>query len=98
MTKTQPKFLNEPIYQPQRKLTVIVIGAGASGLFLTYKLQRHFGDIEIKVFEKNAGVSGTWFENVLYLVRCFCFGRGDIMLTFMSQEISRMCMRYPSTQ
>ena len=67
MTKTQPKFLNEPIYQPQRKLSVIVIGAGASGLFLTYKLQRHFGDIEIKVFEKNAGVSGTWFENVCIL-------------------------------
>ena len=54
----------DPIYQPQRTLKVVVIGAGASGLLLAYKLQRHFKDLDLKVFEKNPAVSGTWFENV----------------------------------
>lgn len=54
----------DPIYQPQRTLKVVVIGAGASGLLLAYKLQRHFDDLDLKVFEKNPAVSGTWFENV----------------------------------
>jgi cation diffusion facilitator CzcD-associated flavoprotein CzcO len=30
---------------------------------LAYKLQRHFDDFDLKVFEKNPEVSGTWFEN-----------------------------------
>jgi cyclohexanone monooxygenase len=51
------------IYQPQRKLKVIVIGAGASGLLLAYKIQRHFDEFELKIFEKNPEISGTWFEN-----------------------------------
>ncbi|MCJ1260534.1 hypothetical protein MMC22_000395 [Lobaria immixta] len=55
--------IKDPIYQPQRKLKVVVIGAGASGLLLAYKLQRHFDDLDLKVFEKNPAVSGTWFEN-----------------------------------
>lgn len=51
------------IFQPQRTLSVICVGAGASGLLLAYKLQRHFDDLDLKVFEKNPEVSGTWFEN-----------------------------------
>ena len=54
---------NYPIYEPRRKLKVIAIGAGASGLLLAYKIQRHFDNFELTVFEKNPGVSGTWFEN-----------------------------------
>lgn len=56
--------IGDPIYQPQRALKVVVIGAGASGLLLAYKLQRHFGDLDLTVFEKNPAVSGTWYESV----------------------------------
>ena len=56
--------IKDPIYQPQRKLKVIVIGAGASGLLLAYKLQRHFDNLDLKVFEKHPAVSGVWFESV----------------------------------
>ncbi|EFX00491.1 flavin-binding monooxygenase [Grosmannia clavigera kw1407] len=52
-----------PIFAPKRTLSVIVIGAGASGLLLAYKLQRHFDDLSLEVYEKNADVSGTWYEN-----------------------------------
>lgn len=54
---------SDPIFQPQRKLKVICIGAGASGLLLAYKVQRHFDNFDLVVYEKNEDVSGTWFEN-----------------------------------
>lgn len=46
-----------------RRLKVICIGAGASGLLLAYKLQRSFENFELVVYEKNDAVSGTWYEN-----------------------------------
>ncbi|KAH0276761.1 flavin-binding monooxygenase, partial [Aureobasidium melanogenum] len=54
---------SDPIFQPQRRLKVVCIGAGASGLLLAYKIQRHFDNFDLVVYEKNADVSGTWFEN-----------------------------------
>lgn len=56
--------MKDPINQPQRTLKVIVIGAGASGLLVAYKLQRHFDNLDLRVFEKHPAVSGVWFENV----------------------------------
>ncbi|KAF2500039.1 FAD/NAD(P)-binding domain-containing protein [Lophium mytilinum] len=53
----------KPIFEPKRTLKVIVIGAGASGLLTAYKLQRHFDNFELNVYEKNSEASGTWFEN-----------------------------------
>lgn len=52
-----------PIYAVKRKLRVVCIGAGISGIFVAYKVKRHFDDFELNVFEKNEGVSGTWWEN-----------------------------------
>ncbi|PFH50242.1 hypothetical protein AMATHDRAFT_4151 [Amanita thiersii Skay4041] len=54
--------LENPIYK-ERSLRIICIGAGASGLIFTYKLQRSFENFELTVYEKNEDVSGTWFEN-----------------------------------
>lgn len=62
----QPEGLWErfpPIFEPQRKLKVVCVGAGASGLLVAYKLQRHFDDLDLKIFEKNVDISGTWYEN-----------------------------------
>ncbi|TVY17226.1 putative sterigmatocystin biosynthesis monooxygenase [Lachnellula arida] len=44
--------------------------AGASGLLMAYKLQRHFKTYSLTVFEKNPEVSGTWFKNRSVCVRC----------------------------
>lgn len=41
--------------------TVAVIGAGMSGLAAAYRLMQ--AGIPVTVFEKNADVGGTWFEN-----------------------------------
>ena len=51
-----------PIHAP-RHVRIICIGAGASGLLMAYKLQRHFSNFSLVVYEKNSEVSGTWFEN-----------------------------------
>lgn len=53
---------DKPVHS-QRHLRIIVIGAGASGLCLAYKLQRSFSNFTLKLYEKNDGVSGTWLEN-----------------------------------
>jgi cation diffusion facilitator CzcD-associated flavoprotein CzcO len=54
--------LKGPIHA-QRHVRVICIGAGASGLLMAYKLQKHFSNYSLQVYEKNSEVSGTWFEN-----------------------------------
>ncbi|KIW80221.1 hypothetical protein Z517_06836 [Fonsecaea pedrosoi CBS 271.37] len=51
------------INQVKRTLKVVCIGAGASGLLVAYKLQKHFDNLDLTIFEKNPDISGTWFEN-----------------------------------
>lgn len=54
--------LGGPIHA-ERHLNIICVGAGASGLLMAYKLQKHFTNFTLTVYEKNPEVSGTWFEN-----------------------------------
>ncbi|KAJ6027895.1 uncharacterized protein N7446_003505 [Penicillium canescens] len=46
-----------------RPVRVVIIGAGASGLLMAYKLQRNFDDLDFIIYEKNPDVGGTWYEN-----------------------------------
>ncbi|KAL6231959.1 hypothetical protein BDW75DRAFT_247542 [Aspergillus navahoensis] len=57
-----PKCRSTPIHA-NRQLRVITIGAGASGLYLAYKLQHSFTDFVLDVYEKNPELGGTWYEN-----------------------------------
>jgi hypothetical protein len=54
--------LEGPIHA-ERHVSIICVGAGASGLLLAYKLQQHFANYTLTVFEKNPAVAGTWYEN-----------------------------------
>lgn len=56
------KRLGGPIHT-ERHVKIICVGAGASGLLMAYKLQRHFTNFSLTVYEKNPAVAGTWFEN-----------------------------------
>ncbi|AEO67780.1 uncharacterized protein THITE_2050573 [Thermothielavioides terrestris NRRL 8126] len=53
---------NQPIYA-NRHMRVVCIGAGASGLYMAYKLKHYFTDFTLNIYEKNPQISGTWFEN-----------------------------------
>jgi Predicted flavoprotein involved in K+ transport len=65
---TKPSWvpvLEQPVYRP-RKLRVVCIGAGFSGLTLAYEWKHHLqmeDYIDLMIYEKNADVGGTWFEN-----------------------------------
>lgn len=54
-----------PVYpiHNARKMRVICVGAGLSGLCFAYKLQRSFEDFTLQIFERNEGISGVWFNN-----------------------------------
>lgn len=54
--------LDGPIHA-ERHVNIICVGAGASGLLMAYKLQRHFSNFSLTIYEKNPAVSGTWYEN-----------------------------------
>lgn len=48
-----------------RRLRVVCVGAGASGLCLAYKMEKMLeaGTWELTLFEKNPHFGGTWYEN-----------------------------------
>ncbi|OGE54789.1 hypothetical protein PENARI_c005G09522 [Penicillium arizonense] len=46
-----------------RQLRVICAGAGASGIYLAYRLKKDFTDFTLDIYEKNADIGGTWLEN-----------------------------------
>lgn len=55
----------EPLYT-RRPLKIICIGAGFSGLTLAHKIKHEHKlehVLDLVVYDKNADVGGTWFEN-----------------------------------
>lgn len=46
-----------------RPIRVIVIGAGYSGIYLAIRLPERLRNLTLTVYEKNAGLGGTWYEN-----------------------------------
>jgi hypothetical protein len=46
-----------------RKLKVLTIGAGLSSIQMAYMIQKHCQNVELVVYEKNAEIGGTWYEN-----------------------------------
>jgi cation diffusion facilitator CzcD-associated flavoprotein CzcO len=66
-------MVDEPAYTT-RKLRVVTIGAGISGLTFAHKIQHEFPDlqefIEHTIFEKLDSVGGTWKVNTYPGVGC----------------------------
>jgi NAD(P)-binding Rossmann-like domain len=46
-----------------RTMRVIVIGAGFSGIYCGVRIPERLRNVELAIYEKNAGVGGTWYEN-----------------------------------
>ncbi|KAI3533307.1 4-hydroxyacetophenone monooxygenase [Colletotrichum filicis] len=59
------RYIDEP-----RELRVAVIGAGLSGVLAGILLPAKVPGIKLSIYEKNADVGGTWFENIYPGVRC----------------------------
>lgn len=83
--------LEEPVFTP-RKLRVVCIGAGYSGLMLAYKYkhEHHMDEyIDLSIYEKNTDIGGTWFENRYPGVAC------DVL--FFSRSIAPSYSQYTFT-
>ncbi|KAI1388808.1 FAD/NAD(P)-binding domain-containing protein [Hypoxylon trugodes] len=63
--KLEQRHIDEP-----RELRVAVIGAGLSGVLAGILLPAKVPNLKLTIFEKNADVGGTWFENIYPGVRC----------------------------
>lgn len=63
------KIREEPL-GTARPIRIVVIGAGASGLNMIRALRLGLTNYELVVYEKNADVGGTWFENRYPGCRC----------------------------
>ncbi|KAH7377421.1 cyclohexanone monooxygenase [Cadophora sp. MPI-SDFR-AT-0126] len=59
--RTRP--LVDQWHSQPRKLRIIHVGAGATGLCTAYKMERHLEDYELVCYEKNDEIGGTWYEN-----------------------------------
>lgn len=63
-----------PAYTPTKKLRVITIGAGYSGLILAHKLQHQHLEmqdmIDHTIFEARGDIGGTWLVNTYPGVIC----------------------------
>ncbi|KIW82108.1 hypothetical protein Z517_05135 [Fonsecaea pedrosoi CBS 271.37] len=62
ITDDDYEVLDQYHSQP-RKLKIIHVGAGASGLLLAYKAERQLRNYELTCYEKNPSIGGTWWEN-----------------------------------
>ncbi|MCJ1472259.1 hypothetical protein MMC13_000906 [Lambiella insularis] len=58
------KIPNITLHDPgNKRLRVIAIGAGMSGICMAYKIQQQMKNVEFQIYERNADIGGTWFEN-----------------------------------
>ncbi|KAK9424059.1 putative Flavin-binding monooxygenase [Seiridium unicorne] len=53
---------DEPI-ENHRRLRVRVIGAGYSGIYLGIRIAQRLRNVDLRIYERNAGVGGTWWVN-----------------------------------
>lgn len=66
--------LNTDFAYTPRKIRVVTIGAGFSGLLIAHKFQHRFPElqdiVEHKIFEARKDVGGTWLVNTYPGVQC----------------------------
>ncbi|KAL5536604.1 hypothetical protein ACEPAF_427 [Sanghuangporus sanghuang] len=56
------KLGTQSIDEP-RPLKIVVIGAGFSGITAGIRFPQRMKNIDLTIYEKNAGIGGTWFSN-----------------------------------
>jgi len=62
-------LVNRVLWESEKKVKVITIGCGFSGLTLAQKIQHKYKldhKIEHVIYEKNSEIGGTWFEVSLF--------------------------------
>lgn len=63
MGEAPRSWLDTRCIDDYRPLRVVVIGAGISGILASIRLPQRIPHLSLQIYEKNADVGGTWFEN-----------------------------------
>jgi hypothetical protein len=70
----QPALFNPEYALKPRKLRIITIGAGFSGLLIAHKFQHRFPELQEfvhhTIFESRSDIGGTWLVNTYPGVQC----------------------------
>lgn len=53
-----------------RPLKVVCIGAGYSGILTAIRFPQRIPNLELVIYEKNADIGGTWYENSYPGIAC----------------------------
>lgn len=61
-TNPKPVLVDRSIDEA-RPLRVVVIGAGISGILACIRFVQRIPNLDLCIYDKNADVGGTWFEN-----------------------------------
>lgn len=62
-TETPSLSIKDTPVENFRKMRVVVIGAGFSGIYLGVRIPQRLRNVELAIYEKNDDVGGTWYEN-----------------------------------
>jgi len=57
------KPLYERAIDEKRRLKVICIGAGYSGILTAIRFPQKIPNLDLVIYEKNDDIGGTWYEN-----------------------------------
>lgn len=60
---SKPFELLQQWHSQPRKLRIVHVGAGATGLCAAYKLERQMTEYDLVCYDKNSEVGGTWLQN-----------------------------------
>lgn len=60
---SQPFVLKDAPLDGHRPMKVRVIGAGYCGIYLGIRIPQRLRNIDLRIYEKNEGVGGTWWAN-----------------------------------
>ena len=63
---TGDPLLEQPAFTRTRKMRVVCVGAGFSGLLVAHKVQHELkleDEVDLTIYERNPDIGGTWFEN-----------------------------------
>lgn len=58
-----PFDLKDDPIENHRPMSIIIIGAGFSGIYCGVRIPERLRNVKLTIYEKNAGIGGTWYEN-----------------------------------
>ena len=76
-------FIKEEPVDNFRRMRVVVIGAGYSGIYMSIRIPEWLRNVDLVTYEQNAGVGGAWWMN--RYPGCAC----DIPCKLLVQDMAR---------